>query len=59
MVLLFFLKLNPNLVYNKAFPIIHSIVSGLLIVIIDLVVIVIERIHKNGDIEYLAIKYEN
>jgi hypothetical protein len=59
MVLLFSLKLNPNLVYNKAFLIIHSIVNGLLIVVIDLTVIVIEKIHKNGDIEYLAIKYAN
>jgi hypothetical protein len=59
MALLFFLNLNPKLVCNKAFPIIHSIVSGLLILIIDLVVIVIEKTHKNGDIEYLVIKYAN
>jgi hypothetical protein len=58
MVLLLSLRLNPNLVCNKTFPIIHSIVSGLLIIIIDLVVIVIEGTHKNGNIEYLALSMQ-
>ncbi len=32
--------------------------SGLLIIIIDLVVIVIEGTHKNGNIEYLALSMQ-
>jgi uncharacterized integral membrane protein len=42
-------KIESKIVYNKALSIIHSIVSGLLIVIIDLIIIVMNRTHQNGD----------
>jgi hypothetical protein len=45
-VLIIYSKIVSKIVYIKAFSIIHSIVSGLSFIIIDLVVIVLERTHK-------------
>jgi hypothetical protein len=44
-------KIESKIICNKTFSIINSIVSVLSLIIIDLVIIIMERTHKNGGIK--------
>jgi hypothetical protein len=44
-------KIESKIIYNKTFLIINSIVSVFSLLIIDLVFIIMEITHKNGDIK--------